>query len=58
MRVVVETVVGVVDGNVEVRQVEFDRRFRVSRGNAHTLNTLADYSALRVVKEDRGNWEN
>lgn len=56
--VVVETVVGAVDGDVEVRQVEFDCRLRVSRGNAHTLNTLTDYSALRVVKKDRGNWEN
>lgn len=30
MCVVVETVVGVVDGDVEVRQVEFDHRLRVS----------------------------
>lgn len=43
---VVKHVVGVVDGDVEVRQVEFNRRLRVSRGNAHTLNSLTDYGAL------------
>ncbi len=55
---VVKQAVGVVDGDVEVRQVEFNHRLRVSRCNTHTLNALTDYSALRVVKEDGGNWEN
>lgn len=54
----VVAIVGPVDGDVEVRQVEFNSGLWVSEGNANALNALTNYSAFGVVEEDGGNWRN
>lgn len=54
VRVEVVPAVRLVDGDVQVGQVELDGGLGVPGGHAHTLDALPHHGALGLLEEDRG----
>lgn len=50
MRVEVETAICIINGDVAVRQVEYNGWLRIPCGYADTLHTLSHYGALGLIQ--------
>lgn len=56
MRVEVETAIRLINGDIEVRQIESYGWLRISCGYTDTLYTLSHYGALGIIQENGSNY--